>query len=471
MRLRILWRFALAFFLSSLFIVLVNIGYMQSSVYSDRSLYRYDPTALLASVRADFTVDSYGRVSLLDQAGASPGTPEYSVQVLDDSLSEVFRADSLGIVMPPAYTPARLAALYEREDFTVFMSDLRLQDKDYTLVLYVKPTDIARSLYTYDPGRVSRAYNAYWLVGMNILLLLTISYFYTYSVTTPLSDIIQRVLRLAQGDYGRGDRGKGIYAQVGKALDDLAERLESAKRQAEQAESAREEWIANLSHDIKTPLTSILGYTELVCHPDYELSQAERDRYKELILEKGGIIKDLIEELNTLARLTNSDYPLRLEQVNLVEEIRNHLISALNSPLLRETSHTMEFNPVMEVVPARIDRRLFRRALDNLVYNAFIHNDRPITLRADVSNDSFGTITITLDDNGIGAPEEELEKLFDRYYQGMRSKEKKRGNGLGLAIAKQIIELHGGRIHISRSPRGGLLVRLQLRSIQNEALS
>lgn len=455
-------RYAISFFLTAAFIVAVNAAYLSATAYKDEDLYRYDPGPLVEEIRLGLRGGGAAPFVLEDDLARRLAERGVGAQLVDAGLRELARFGPLPADAAAEYTPGRLAGLYESGLATAFVRDIRVGGAALTLVVFLDRDEVKRSGYTYEAAALGAAYRPARLALMNLLLIALVSYLYTYSVTKPLRRMADRILDLAAGRYAAAAPGRGAYARLDEALNRLAGRLEAARRERETADRAREEWIANVSHDIKTPLTSMMGYGELLGDDEYRLGPEERLRYKELILEKGRYVKDILDELNTALRLKHNRYPLRLEDCDLVELLRRRLVGALNAPAVVAAGHAASFSYGRERISARVDRRLIERAFDNVVGNVFAHNGRPteVLVRVDVSDE--GTALISVDDDGVGVPDGELHLIFDRHYRGTNTKERSEGSGLGLAIARHIIEAHGGSVAPAESGRGGLLVTIRL---------
>lgn len=470
MRFRIMGHYALSFFLACLFIVIVNVLYMRSYVYQESDLYDYDESDLLSKITREITLGSDSELmvspALIEQLERS----NIGLQIIDDTLREVYRAN------PPAgiaatYTPSSLVALYEQKAFTTFVESFQLEDEAMTLLLFMDPEHVKRTLYTYDVAQVGAAYNPLWLLGMNLSLLLIISYMYSYSVSQPINRMVEHISALKEGRYEDEAPGKGIYATVERTLNALGLQLKRAALESAEAEATREEWIMNLSHDIKTPLTSIMGYGEIIGDTEYPITEDERRHYRDVILDKGTYIETLLSDLNLATRLKHHQVPLKLESINLVEVLKSILIDTLNNPKVVESGHTVAYTHALEEAWCDLDHRLFKRVIQNLLQNAFEHNEVPVTVNVHVTAEAMDCVSIVIEDDGKGVDAHELTKIFTRYYRGTHTRHKSEGTGLGLAIAKDIVEAHGGTISAENSPLGGLKIELYLRRSNHEALS
>lgn len=231
---------------------------------------------------------------------------------------------------------------------------------------------------------------------------------------------------------------KGVYKTVFENLNELSDTLQSNEAERRKLEKMREEWITNITHDIKTPLSSIKGYSELL--QDYELDANEKNRYVDIILNKSVYIEHLIDDLNLTYKLKSNVFLLKKAEANLVDIIRESLIQIFNHPLYEETN--LDFSTETEQILFNCDKTLIQRALMNLIYNAIVHNPPDTFIQVFIGQEKE-TIKVWIEDNGNGIEEGELEDLFSRYY---------RGTNTG--------EAHGGKIFVDSKLGEGTIITL-----------
>ncbi|MGY3839550.1 sensor histidine kinase, partial [Bacillus atrophaeus] len=217
-------------------------------------------------------------------------------------------------------------------------------------------------------------------------------------------------------------------------------------------------WISNISHDIKTPLASIQGYAEIIKDKDYDLSLDVIRDYAQIIESKSLYIKEVMEDLNLTTRLKNNDLTLNKKNINLVSLIRDTLIDILNDS--RYADKTIEFNASQENILINLDIILMRRAISNLILNALVHNDSNVKIVVHLEKKERTHITIK--DNGKGIEKKEVDKIFDRYFRGTNTGTLHKGSGLGMAIAKDIIQKHDGEIVINSTVGKGTSINIKL---------
>lgn len=459
MRFKLMLHYAGSFFVCCLLIVIINVFYMRSYVDREGDLYKFDSAPLLVEIGAGIFADQNGALGISSELAKSLTDRHIGVQVLDENLAEVLRIGEQEM-LEKLYDPVSLIALYESKTTTAFFEAKVYDSKPYTLVMLLDPAAIKRHQYTYDVVQVGSAYNLYWLIGMNLLLLLMLSYVYTHSISRPIYRMIEGILNLSKGIYQNRMPEKGLYVPVDEAMNQLADQLEIAHQERVMADTTREEWISNLSHDIKTPLTSIMGYGELIGDLDYPLTQEERAHYAQVIKDKGTYIKTLLADLNLATRLKHHHQYLKLEPVNMIAEIKMGLIDVLDKSHASYSKHIVAFTYTDDMVMVMLEAHLFKRMLLNLVHNAFVHNDEAITVNVHVDESDAEWVHLTIDDDGVGVKDEDLVRIFNRYYRGTHTQAEDGGSGLGLAIASEIVQAHGGTIKAQKSSRGGLCISI-----------
>ena len=216
-------------------------------------------------------------------------------------------------------------------------------------------------------------------------------------------------------------------------------------------EEAKNELIAGVSHDLKNPLTSILGYTQILKESGPEALNNSA-HYLDIIESKALQLKTMVEELFTYTKLNTGDIPLKRSRLNLVDLVRQ--IASEFETYFSQTGKTLTLILPKNPVFAEIDGDLISRAIDNLLMNAnkHAHQATKIDIKLTVNeqkhdNNAYNKpmAVISVSDNGIGIPPDEIDLIFQRFYKRI-SKLDNNGSGLGLAICQRIAHLHGGDI-------------------------
>ncbi len=273
----------------------------------------------------------------------------------------------------------------------------------------------------------------------------------------PLVYVLSRIERLTQFDYsevsdksihhqktGKLKRKFKLFQPVDESLNHLSERLSSNERQIKLAEQLREEWITGLSHDLKTPLSSIYGYSTMLASEDYEWTKEEMRIFANTMQEKATYMDALIQDLTYTYQLKNK--AIQLEKVLL----------PLGTWLPQFVDEQVSVKVYGDVI-LEADELLLKRILDNLITNAKKYT--PTGTKVSVEAQNIGKeIMLTIADQGPGIPQEELDNLFERYYRGTNTTDDTTGTGLGLAITKQLIDLHDGTISVRSGAEGTVFV-------------
>lgn len=241
------------------------------------------------------------------------------------------------------------------------------------------------------------------------------------------------------------DRMGATYAAMAERITEQIERLDRADR-------LRRELVANVSHDLRTPLTTLQGYLETLLIKEDDLSPEEKRRYLEIASRHGERLATLVSELFELARLDASEIRPQVESFSLgelVQDVTREFQLAAEHQGVRLEPHLVEGLPFVEG-----DVGLVARVLENLVGNAVRHT--PDGGRVTVSVAGVGdSVLVRIRDTGCGIAPDELPHVFDRFYQVGSHPEGAVGAGLGLAIARKILELHEREIQVESAPGVG----------------
>ncbi|WP_102273141.1 sensor histidine kinase [Cytobacillus massiliigabonensis] len=252
-----------------------------------------------------------------------------------------------------------------------------------------------------------------------------------------------------------------LYAEVFQAFYAMAEKLAASTKEREQLEKTREEWMTGISHDLRTPLTTMQGYGTLLERGQYEWSKQELEDIGKTIGEKSAYMLSLIEDFSLSFRLKNN---ASLVDFQLIEV--NDLLSSIVSKFHEDRTladYQLSFHPLNHSLSLQVAKRWFERMIDNLIYNAIIHNPAGTSIRVRIEADvESGKLKIIIKDNGIGMDEETRKHLFNRYYRGTNTDERVEGSGLGMSIAMQIAELHKGEIIVDSELNRGTVVTVCL---------
>lgn len=303
------------------------------------------------------------------------------------------------------------------------------------------------------------------LGGLVVLILTGIGSLWIISVTSrrvtgPLTRVKRAVTEIRDGNLGYelAVSGHDEFTELAAGYEQMRVRLKDSMRLQEKSEAERRAMMASVTHDLKTPITSIIGYAEGIL--DGVADTPEKTfQYASVIRQKALSLRLLSDDLSLLSRLENAQLPLSKQDEDLgilVSEVASEF--AHNEPGMKlEMSLT-------EDLMASVDREKMARVLSNILQNC-VKYKRPEQSGPEISLSLVrqgGEALLTLSDNGIGIAQNELPYVFNQFYRADTSRGVQSGSGLGLAIARQLVALHGGKIWIINNTGGGISVNIAL---------
>ena len=219
--------------------------------------------------------------------------------------------------------------------------------------------------------------------------------------------------------------------------------IQKNERAAREAEQRKNDLVVYLAHDLKTPLTSVIGYLTLL-KEENQISQELRDKYLSISLDKAERLEDLINEFFEITRFNLTNLSLELSKINLTRMLEQ--IAYEFKPMLSEKGLSCKINAESDIM-IKCDVNKMQRVFDNLIRNAINYSFPEGIIQITVTEQNRG-IQICFLNYGNTIPIEKLERIFEQFYRLDSARTSKTGGaGLGLAISKEIIELHKGTIH------------------------
>ena len=247
------------------------------------------------------------------------------------------------------------------------------------------------------------------------------------------------------------DRGGDEIAAVASAFNAMAADLSARAEALADSDRVRRQLLADVSHELTTPVTAMRGYLETLTMPELRLDEATRGRYLTIISDETNRLERLIGELLDLARLEGGGGSLQIAQVPVSGLFDR--VAARHAPALQSAGLTLQTTIEPGVTEIDGDRDRLEQALQNLAANAIRYAPRGSTLRL-IARRVEGGVGLSVEDEGAeGITAEHLPHIFDRFYKADASRVGvKGGSGLGLSIVKAIVERHGGRISVASRP-------------------
>lgn len=240
--------------------------------------------------------------------------------------------------------------------------------------------------------------------------------------------------------------GKSINLSVDGELSEIADSINKASNVISRQNAARANWISGVSHDIRTPLSMIMGYADRIVNDKDASSQIKGQA---AVISRQSIkIKDLVQDLNLVSKLEYEMQPLQKENIRLSKLLRSYAIDLINSGLPDFYSLEVNISPDSENCMVECDAKLITRAVNNLVQNSIHSNPKGCTIILSLQI-MESKLLLTVQDNGIGISAEKLEELKNKpHYMESTDDRLDLRHGLGLLLVRQIIEAHHGTTEI-----------------------
>lgn len=286
------------------------------------------------------------------------------------------------------------------------------------------------------------------------------------SIIVPLKKLRSAAHEIRDGnlEYHIDYEANNEFGDVCADFEEMRQRLKESVEAQQRYETSWKELVAGISHDLRTPLTSIKGYVSGLI--DGIASTPEKqDKYLKTIYSTACDMENLINELFLFSKLESEKYPFNLENVDLAAYFSD-CYDELQPLFLRNNMDLFFENKAGNEVFADVDRLQLRRAITNIVQNSIKYRKPDVRgeFRIVLSQSESGVL-IELSDNGTGVSEQELNKIFESFYRTDKARSNVRsGSGLGLAITQNIINRHGGKVWASGSIGEGLKVSFLLPS-------
>ncbi|WP_432663513.1 HAMP domain-containing sensor histidine kinase [Wukongibacter baidiensis] len=266
-----------------------------------------------------------------------------------------------------------------------------------------------------------------------------------------LKRIVEQVERVAAGNLNTRVlvREEGLMADLACNFNKVIERLQQTDENQIVADESRRKLMSNISHDIRTPLTSIIGYVDAL-KDGVATDEQERMEYIQIISEKSRKLKHLIDEIFQMAKLDSDDITMDFQVHDLAEIVRESIIEFL--PELNKQEIELKVDILEEKSLIYCDRLSIDRILNNIIKNAMQYGGKENVIGIELIS-LENEYQINIWDKGPGIEEEHIPFIFERLYIKDKARKKNLGSsGLGLAIVKKLLEKHGGKIWVQSIP-------------------
>jgi histidine kinase len=339
-------------------------------------------------------------------------------------------------------------------------NDFYFKDRREGSIFYV--------LYLEEFKGIFRENSIIIIISSFVILILTniaLSHWISKSLIKPLKELEKAADEIRQGnlDYAVHINSKDEVGQVSKSFEEMRLRLKKSLELQRQYEENRKELISNISHDLKTPITSIKGYVEGI--KDGVADTPEKvDKYVSTIYTKAVYMDNLINDLFLFSKLDLNKVEFKFQSVDIINYLRD-CVEEINFDLdLSAVNLTLEVPA--KAIMVKLDVQQLKRTIMNIVGNSIKYKaDRKLNINIGLKEEAEEVI-VEIRDNGKGISKESLPYVFDRFYRADASRESRvGGSGLGLAIAKKIIEEHKGNTWIESELNKGTSIFFSLKKL------
>ncbi|GMQ81382.1 MAG: hypothetical protein BMS9Abin05_0813 [Rhodothermia bacterium] len=300
------------------------------------------------------------------------------------------------------------------------------------------------------------------VILVSLLLAVMLATAFSWWMVRPLKKMTARVFEIGAGNYDVRVEIKGSdeIAQLGETINQMAARVAESVDALQTTDRMRRELVANVGHDLRTPLAALRGHIEEALRFHDENRTVESQSALDAAQRQAAYLNKMVDDLFELSQLENPSPRLHREPVPIAELLndvaRNH-VGQLKDQAIDFVTDIPSTLPVVEADGVRL-----KRLLDNLLSNAKRHTDRGGKISLDARTEN-NLLIIEVSDSGEGMDAESLSHIFDRYYRGKASRTRdEHGTGLGLAISRAVAELHGGSLEASSTPGVGTCMKLIL---------
>lgn len=454
---KLIRRFVGIMMLSIILFVILNVAFFAIVFVRNTSTFSPWDMADNAAAALQLTDDGY---SISDDVMVELKEENaWAILINNDTRQVVWQTDNLPNNVPMQYTLSDIAELTRGyvDGYPTFTGKA-----ENGLMVLGYPKD-----RFWKHTRASWDYNFIANLPKNTIIILVINTVLIFLIYVAANSKLLRSIRPITNGIQDLSSGSPVCIKENGVLFELAEKInktsEILQKQAEQLrkkETARANWIAGVSHDVRTPLSMIMGYAGQL-ENSKNLSEVERKKAA-VIVKQSNRMKDLINDLNLASKLEYDMQPLTMKQENAISIIRQVIVDFMNMNIDDKFPIEWKTADILSACYINADKDLLKRAISNLIQNSINHNENGCVIYASVDDDN-NACKICIEDSGIGASDEQIDRLNNTpHYMVCDTNTTEQRHGLGLLIVKQIIKGHNGEIIIDHSEYGGFKVVLTI---------
>ncbi len=310
-----------------------------------------------------------------------------------------------------------------------------------------------------------------WAIGAILIITFVIGLLVFYFMTRRLRKLSSQMQEsIADNEFNlletNNDYQKDEVGLLSLQFNKLIKTINAQINELRNVDKVRRDLIANVSHDLRTPITTLQGYLETLLLKNSELSRTQKTQYLKISINHSKHLSRLVTELFELAKLDSCESIISAEPFSLAELIQDVIQKFTLAANKRDIQLKYHYKNQPGLVIGDIG--MMQRALENLIENALRHTDKNGTVMITVKT-TDDKVIVNISDTGCGIEKAELSHIFNRFYRIDKSRSNTVGSGLGLAITKRILELHGSEINVKSKVNEGTTFSFQISTYQNKS--
>lgn len=429
-----------------------KVIYRSSSVYSERESYSLKELDLIndwndySGEQLQVNPSNDGTQIILERMTQSEDyTYKSEITIVNLDGSVAYTTDLTG---KQFYTPEEMNILNDRKNSKFWIQKISYTGKDGE-TFYVLAHIDSSVINGYDnrEGIIVLFMGAFLM--LYIIQIIGFGFWLRVKLKKPLYLLNDAILGIAEGKRDVMEyRGPVEFAEIVDSYNQMSIRLRESEEQQQHLEFEKNKMLADISHDLKTPVTVIQGYAKAVA--DGMVPKDREKYYLEVIAKKAELMTELIESFHEYSKMEHPDFSFTMERTDVCEFLRKYLAEKYQE--LELANVKMEINIPEKPYYINADTAMLRRIFENLIGNSMKYNTQGVSISVEltVSNDNKYT-EIRFSDNGTGIPVHIRDHIFEPFITGNEARTAGTGSGLGLALVKKIVDGHNGSIRLEEN--------------------
>lgn len=371
----------------------------------------------------------------------------------------VWQTDNLPVQIPRQYTLSDIASLTRGyiDGYPTFTGE---KETGLMVLGYPKDSFWKNMQPSWDYQAIAELPKNMILIALlNLLVILLIYLIANTKLLHSVKPIVVGIQALPTGEAIH-IRETGVFSELAANINRTSEILQSQNYRLHKKETARANWIAGVSHDIRTPLSTVVIYGSQLA-ADMTLSETNRQKAA-AVVKQGERMGKLINDLNLASKLEYNMQPIHKQPKNAIAVVRQVVVETINSDFDKRYFLEWATDEYLTFCSINVDENLLKRAVMNLIQNSINHNEMGCTIYVAVQKNDDDCV-ILVEDDGIGASDRQIEQMEKApHYMLCDTNTEEQRHGLGLLIVKQIVAAHEGRLVITHSVYGGFAAKIFL---------